>query len=58
MKCLKLVSVILQSFSDHALLLLRIVNFNSMSESLRVDEPAFEDDGGFHDYTIATALEK
>lgn len=25
---------------------------------MRVDEAALEDDGGFHDYTIATALEK
>jgi len=29
-----------------------------LSESMRADEAAVEDDGGFHDYTIATTLEK
>jgi len=29
-----------------------------MSESMRADDAVVEDDGGFHDYTIATALEK
>jgi hypothetical protein len=29
-----------------------------MGDSMRADGAAVEDDGGFHDYTIATALEK
>jgi hypothetical protein len=29
-----------------------------MGESMRAGEAAVEDDGGFHDYTIATSLEK